>query len=122
MSNINRLVLEATNKVKDFKKIHGHSKINFDSPEAYFHNFATHEVEGSPLQTPGYQHCTGPTSNFYIIDHIGRKHGINKEYSKGHGPEDAQWFKFTKKINKDWWDLSSGIKVDLKNVPKSFLP
>jgi len=120
MSNINQLVLESI--TIDHKKIHGHSKINFDNSEAYFHNFATHEIKGNPIQTPGYQHCVGPSSNLYKINHIGNKHGIDKEYARGHGTKDIQWFKFTKKINKDWWDLSSGIKIDNKDIPKSFLP
>ena len=119
MSNINKLVMEAL----DYKKIHGHSKIAFDDPLAYFHNFAKHDIKGSPLQTPGYQHCAGPASNLYVVDHVGNKHGINKEYARGHGPKkDTQWFKFTKKLNNDWWDLSSGVKVDDVDVPKSFLP
>jgi len=102
---------------KDFKKIHGHKKYGFESPEAYFHNFATHDIKDSPEQTPGYQHCARSGINSYQVDHIGNKHGINKEYALGHGPKETQWFKFTKKLNNKWYNLSSGVKVDLEDIP-----
>ena len=115
--NINQLILEEF-KSKDFKKIHGHDKIKFDNIEAYFHNLATHDVKGSPNQTPGYQHCSRSGIYSYKIIHIGAKHGINNEFAMGHGSTRIQWFKFTKKIKPGWWDLSSGVKINHSDIKK----
>ena len=55
------------------------------------------------------------------IEHSQEKHIINKEYARGHGiMRLPTWFKFTKKIKSGWWDLESGVKISLSQVPKDF--
>lgn len=107
-------------EIKDYTSIHGHEKISYPNPEAYFHNYATHNIKGSPNQTPGYQHCVGKsnTKEKYFIIHIGNKHGINTEYALGHDKNrKATWFKFTKKLNDKFYDLSSGVVIDKDSIP-----
>jgi hypothetical protein len=112
------LELYAENKIKNLTKYapkvkeidlnesakyekHGHKRSKTGSIDWFFHNYEH-----------GYKHC----SNDYDIKHLiiddKIKHGINKKYAIGHGyKRKKQLFKFTKKINKSWYDLESGIKI-----------
>jgi len=102
----------------NYKTIHGHGKKPAGSIAWYFHNFATHG------DNVGYQHCVGGDANPYEIKHITRdgtmEHVISKEYSRGHGySSKPQWFHFLDKLD-NGYDLSSGEKVDVADVPKRF--
>tara|TARA_Y100000034_G_C6791091_1_gene354201 strand:+ start:567 stop:839 length:273 start_codon:yes stop_codon:yes gene_type:complete len=89
--------------MKDYQKIHGHKRVKIGSIAWFFHNYEH-----------GYQHCKGIPKKPYQIKHFSRNkvHGINKKQAQGHGyKKKTQKFEFTKKINKTWWDLSSGVKI-----------
>ena len=89
---------------------HGHDKVKINSVLWYFHNYEH-----------GYKHCIGGQKNNYKIEHLNRKHAIDKEYARGHGiKRKPTWFKFTKKIKSGWWELESGIKIKIEDVPKEF--
>ena len=89
---------------------HKHSTPQVGSIEWFFHN-QEHELN----------HCEGGPNNPYKIKHMGNKHGINKRYARGHGIKtEPQWFYFTKRVGGQWWDLSSGIKIDVSEVPLTF--
>jgi hypothetical protein len=97
---------------------HGHGKIDFDAPEAYFHNFATHNIAGSPFQSPGYQHCASNGKHQYQLKHFGNRHGINRKYAMGHDRNrSGVWFEFSREIQPGWWDVSSGRKTTKSQVP-----
>lgn len=115
-------IIELFEVKKDYTKIHGHDRFKSDTIEYHFHNFATHPIEEDPNNTPGYSHCVGNSKNKrYLITHINGKHGINQEYARGHGKgKEPIWFKFTKKINEDLYDLSSGKEVSVDSIPKEY--
>jgi len=92
----------------NYKEIHGHDRVESNTVEWYFHNYEH-----------GYKHCIGSEKNPYKIKHINGKHGINKKYARGHGiNSNPQWFKFTKKLDDRWWDLSTGKRIEISEVPK----
>lgn len=94
----------------DYKKEHGHDRVKINSVLWYFHNYEH-----------GYKHCKGGKKNPYEIGHHGRTHTISKQYARGHGTKrKLQWFKFNKQVKPGWWDLESGVKVSLDQVPSTF--
>ena len=102
----------------NYKTIHGHGKKPAGSVCWYFHNFATHG------ENMGYNHCEGGPANPYQIKHATKDgtlgHVINKSYARGHGYSNKpQWWRFTRKLD-NGYDLSSGEKVDVADVPKRF--
>jgi hypothetical protein len=93
----------------DYVKIHGHEKCKINSVLWYFHNYEH-----------GYKHCKGGLKNPYKIEHFKGKHIIDKEFARGHGiKRSPSWFKFTKKIKPGWWEVESGVKINLNQVPES---
>jgi len=93
-------------KTYDYMKDHGHERAKVNSVIWYFHNYEH-----------GYKHCKGGMKNPYEIEHYKNIHIINKQYARGHGQgRKPQWFKFTKKV-KSGWELESGIKISLNQVP-----
>jgi len=75
----------------------------YTGPMQHFHNF-----EHSP---DGLNHCTGPITNPYFIEHVNGKHKISHKFAKGHGlGGKTQWFMFKERLE-DGWDMSSGIKI-----------
>ncbi|MEE9574176.1 MAG: hypothetical protein V3W20_14065 [Candidatus Neomarinimicrobiota bacterium] len=94
----------------DYSKNHGHDKVETNTILWFFHNYEH-----------GYEHCKGPASNPYEIEHHKNIHIISKEYGKGHGiKRKIQWFKFTKRIKSGWWELESGVEVSINQVPSKF--
>jgi len=70
----------------------------------YFHNY-----EHSP---EGRNHCRGPASNPYIIEHVDGKHKISLPVCVGHGRGcKRQWFRFMRRLG-NGWDMASGVKID----------
>ncbi len=103
-------LLNTINK-QDIPTAHGHVNFPVGSVGWHFH----HKAHGELV------HCEGGAKNPYKIIHIGKKHGINKEYARGHGINTApQWFKFEKKISDKQYDLLSGVKVETEDVPDKF--
>lgn len=91
-------------------KKHKHSQPKSGSIEFYFHHPDHNTIV----------HCEGGPSNPYKTKHFGKKHVINKRYARGHGVnKNPTWFKFTKKLAKGY-DLTSGITINVSEVPKSF--
>lgn len=89
---------------------HGHEEAGKDSILFCFH-FFDHQ---------NYTHCKSPLSNPWTIEHIGKKHGISSQYARGHGiGRVPQWFRFEEKTG-NLWDLESGTKVDVEDVPQKF--
>jgi len=104
------IIQKYLNELYDYKKKHGHDKTKVGLVLWYFHNYEH-----------GYKHCKGPISNAYEVEHYKNIHIINKEYAKGHGiKRKPQWFKFVKKIKSGWWEVESGVKVSLNQVPAKF--
>lgn len=94
----------------DYKKEHGHDKVEIGSVLWYFHN-----------REHGYKHCKGGEKNPYEIFHISGKHGIDKVFARGHGANrEPQWFNFVKKLTDELWEVESGEKIDINDVPKRF--
>jgi len=94
----------------DYVGIHGHDKCETGSNEWHFHNYEH-----------GYKHCSGGEKNPYEVKHFDKKHGISKEYARGHGRGyEPQWFHFTNSLGDGWYDLASGSKVEVEKVPESF--
>jgi hypothetical protein len=111
-----RSIIQYINEaVINYKKIHGHDRVKIGSIEWHFHNYEH-----------GYKHCIGSKSNPYEVDHHTLNNGkiihvISSEYARGHGiKRKPQWFKFNKKIDNIHFDLNSGKKINVVNVPEKF--
>lgn len=66
------------------------------------------EIEQFFHKGTGETHLSG-------VKHIGDKHIIAKRYAKGQD----QWFRFTERVG-NGFDLSSGKKVDVNEVPNNY--
>lgn len=78
----------------------------------FFHNFEHDKL--------GRRHCKGGASNPYVISHVDGKHKISTRFARGHGRgAQPQWFRFTRRLG-NGWDLASGVKVDVGDVPPQF--
>jgi HK97 family phage portal protein len=112
-------------KKKDIFKKHGHKKSKPGTIEWHFHfeGMVNEQGEHDHGGILAYVHCKGGKKNPYEIKHTSNgnlKHEITKQYARGHGFNlEPQWFKFVKKLGKGW-DLSSGEKIKVENVPKTF--
>jgi len=112
-----RSIIQYLKEEVDYKKLHGHDRVEIGSNQWFFHNYEH-----------GYKHCVGGEINPYEVDHHTMPsangkiiHVINSEYARGHGiKRKPQWFKFVDRIDDIHYKLDSGVKIDVKDVPDKF--
>lgn len=121
-------IQEAVMEALDIKKEHGHQKAKVGNVLWYFHNTGQVNEDGDHGHgsdfKPSYNHCVGGPANPYEIEHKGSgkmlKHKISKQYARGHGFElEPTWWEFPDKLD-NGWEVETGKKIDVKDVPKSF--
>ncbi|KKN37979.1 hypothetical protein LCGC14_0758210 [marine sediment metagenome] len=108
-----KLINRVTDMLLDIYKVNSHGHENFPVNTVGWH---FHHLDHDELV-----HCEGGAKNPYKIIHIKKKHGINKEYARGHGINtEPTWFHFEDEINKTQFDLLSGEIIEVADVPDGF--